>query len=143
MLRTAGPRAQNGTGLIPGLANRERQLSAPTMSDFVMTYPAFFLLNEHDTPEIVDIDDNICLCLFTDVDLLQSFYREKHGKGDEHVQVIAAHSRAELLQILKEWQPIFATDGIRFVGFDVSPWRRPMYGELVGFIAFLEGEDDF
>lgn len=43
------------------------------MSDFVVTYPAFFLLNDHDAPEIVEIDGKLCVCLFTDVDLVQTF----------------------------------------------------------------------
>lgn len=108
------------------------------MSDFVMTYPAFFLLNEHDAPDLVEIDGRLCVCLFTDVDLVQTFYRDKYGKGHEHAQVIVAKSRTELLQIVKQWQPVFEHDAIRFVAFDVSPRRRPMYGELAEFIAMLE-----
>ena len=34
----------------------------------------------------------------------------------------------------------FEHDGIRFVAFDVSPRRLPMYGELVEFIAMLEAD---
>ena len=110
------------------------------MSDFVMTYTGFFLLNDHDAPELVEIDGKLCVCFFTDTELVATFYRDKHGKGAEHAQVIAAHSRAELLQILGQWQPVFDNDGIRFVAFDVSPRRRPMYGELGEFIAMLEAE---
>jgi len=54
--------------------------------------------------------------------------------------VIAAKSRAELLQVLKEWQAVFEADGIPFVAFDVSPRRQPMYGEIVEFIEMLEAE---
>lgn len=42
--------------------------------------------------------------------------------------------------MVKQWQPVFEQDGIRFVAFDVSPRRLPMYGELVEFIAMLEAE---
>jgi len=57
-----------------------------------MTYPAFFLLNEHDAPDLVEIDGRLCVCLFTDVDLVQTFYRDKYGKGHEHARVIVAKS---------------------------------------------------
>jgi hypothetical protein len=112
------------------------------MSDFAITYPAFFLLNEHDVPELVEIDGNLCVCLFTDVDLVRTFYRDKHGKGPANAQAIVMHSWSELLQFVKQWQPAFEQDGIRFVAFDVSPRRRPFYGELVQLIALLEAESE-
>ncbi|MCE9607908.1 MAG: hypothetical protein K8U03_23740 [Planctomycetia bacterium] len=110
------------------------------MSDFVMTYPAFFLLNEHDAPELVEIDGKLCVCLFTDTDLVATFYRDMHDHGATQAHLIAAHSRVELLQILGQWRPVFESDGIRFVAFDVSPRRRPMYGELAKLVAMLEAE---
>jgi len=72
-------------------------------SDFVMMNPAFFLVNEHEAPDIVEIDGQLCVCFFTDVDLVQTFYRDKYGKGHEHAQLIVMKSRPELLQTLKQW----------------------------------------
>lgn len=35
------------------------------MSDFVTTYPVFFLLSEHDVPDLVEIDGSVCASSFT------------------------------------------------------------------------------
>lgn len=77
------------------------------MSDFVMTYPAFFPLNEHGAPELVDTGEKLCVCLFTDADLVGTFYRDKHGNGAKHAQAIVAHTRVELLQLLPQWRLAF------------------------------------
>lgn len=36
--------------------------------DFEMTYPCYFLHNAAGNPEVVQVDGNTCLCLFTDQD---------------------------------------------------------------------------
>lgn len=116
-----------------GLGRSHETYDAPSP-----TYPAFYLLNEHDAPEVVEIDGKLCICLFTEADHVGAFYRDKHGKGAEHAQVIAPHIRDELLQILKQWLPVFERDDVRFAVFDASPRRRPLYGELAEFVAMLE-----
>lgn len=107
-------------------------------SEFVMTYPCFFVVNEHGAPDIVQIDDALCVCLFTDSDTVQGFHQDKYGTTDAGPKVFVMKSPADLIHMLREWQTVFEHDGIRFVAFDVTPQKNPMYAPYVDLIAELE-----
>lgn len=111
-------------------------------TDFVMTYPCFFLLNEHGAPDIVQIDDALCVCLFTDSDTVQGFFQDKYGKTDAGPKVLVMKSPADLVYMLKQWQAVFEHDGIHCVAFDVGPKKHPMYGRYEDLIAMVEAEQN-
>lgn len=107
-------------------------------SEFVMTYPCFFVRDERGTPDVVQFDDLLCACLFTDANTVQTFYHNKHGRSDVWLKICVMKSAAELLHVLKEWQPQFREHGILSIAFDVSPGRRPMHIRYVDLMDDLQ-----
>jgi hypothetical protein len=108
-------------------------------AEFVMTYPCYFPLTDEGNPVLVQIDDALCICLFTDRRLLEAFHREKHrGKDKRTVKMIAMKSATELLAFLRNSESEFAKEGCGFVAIDVSPGKPLMYcayAELMAEIA--------
>ena len=103
---------------------------------FVMTYPCFFLLTKEGNPELVDIDDAHCVCLFTDRHLVEEFHRHKYGTGGWHsLETFSIKDHGELLHVLQDWEPEFAKEGVTFIAIDVSPGKAPMYTTFPALIA--------
>lgn len=111
--------------------------------DFVMTYPCYFLLTEAGNPEAVVIDGEQCLCLFTDSDLLEPFYKEKYRESiaPRQVRTWTMSNRLELLSTLKDFQTQLAP-GVVHVAIDASPRKRTIYVRFNELIKDLEGRDD-
>lgn len=102
--------------------------------DFVMTYPCYFLLTEKMNPESVIIRDDLCVCLFTDYDLVESFYKEKYGKHFviRKIQVIEVKNQPGLVDFLTEKQPELAQENVLYLAIDTSP------GKMVGRVLISE-----
>lgn len=112
-------------------------------SEFVMTYPCYFPLTKEGNPELVHIDDALCVCLFTDKTLVQAFHNQKHpddgtGKKRPAARVVAMKSRRELLEFLRHSQADFERAGCGFVAIDVGPGKPLMYCAYAELIAEIE-----
>lgn len=107
--------------------------------DFVMTYPCYFLHNASGNPEVVTIDGNACLCLFTDQDLVERFY--KHHYGTNYVTRTIETSRVDtqpnLIALLKAWKAEYGEQGCRHIAIDATPNRQVGYVEFGELIAEL------
>jgi hypothetical protein len=106
--------------------------------DFAMSYPCHFLLTASGNPESITSDGHRCICLFTDRDLVESFYRDKYG-GDvvsRTIEVFTCDDREALLGTLREWAPPLADQGVFHLAIDVSP------GKMVGRVPITEFIDE-
>jgi hypothetical protein len=105
--------------------------------DFVMTYPCYFLLTKHSNPETVIVDENLCLCLFTDIHLVEQFYHEKYGNDGFtlEIETCTIPDCATLTQILRECQSELAQQGCTSIAIDASRHRMVGYFSLDDFMG--------
>jgi hypothetical protein len=109
---------------------------------FVMTYPCFLAMTKEGSPELVEIDGNLCLCLFTDSELVKAFHQGKYrGQPRQAVRVSPLKTAAELIGFLRDNERAFAGQDCRHVAINVSPGKPPMYATLWELIAELERTD--
>jgi hypothetical protein len=104
--------------------------------DFVMTYP-YFLLAKRSNPETVIVDENLCLCLFTDIHLVDQFYHDKHGNDGFTLgmETCTMPDCATLKQILRECPSELAQQGCTSIAIDASRHRIVGYFSMEDFIG--------
>ena len=104
--------------------------------DFVMTYPCFFLLNENGNPESVIIDGLYCLCLFTDFDLVESFYKSKYGNHfvTKEIDALRCDDRGKLVSFLREEKSNLAEQNVQHLAIDTTPGKMTMCVDIQEFI---------
>jgi hypothetical protein len=70
--------------------------------DFAMTYPCFLLLTASGNAEGVVMDGVPCVCLFTDQDLTERFYKERYGEAfvTREVEVMRCDGAREVTELL-------------------------------------------
>ncbi len=105
--------------------------------DFAMSYPCFFLLTERGNPESVISDGDHCICLFTDRDNGEKFYKGHYGDNfvTRTVEVIEMPNRLRLLARLRELEPQLAVQNVCHVAIDPTPGKfiaRVTFAELMG-----------
>lgn len=102
--------------------------------DFVMTYPCYFLLTAEGNLTTIIIDSNTCLCLFTDNDILKTFYREKFGSSteDREISVVECLGYDGLIETLKEHEAELALHNVFHLAID------PTLGKMVGYVLIRE-----
>lgn len=112
--------------------------------DFLMTYPCYFLLTEKENPESVVIDGERCICLFTDIHLVEPFYKDKHGDNfaTRQIQTWTMTERIGLLKTLKDWQPELAPQNVTHVAIDATPGKQTSYVTIAELIEDLENRTD-
>jgi len=106
--------------------------------DFVMTYPCYFLLTEGGNPESVTSEGDRCVCLFTDRDLVESFYKEKYGDNfrSRAINVLTFESKEALINTLCAWEPQLSAQDVSCVAIDATP------GRLVGRVLIRDFLDE-
>lgn len=107
-------------------------------SEFLMTYPCYFVRDKRGSPDVVQFEEKLYACLFTDTHTVQTFYQDKHGKSDVWLKICVMKSAADLLVVLKEWQPSFQRCGVFSIVFDFSPGKRPMHTSYASLIQALQ-----
>lgn len=110
--------------------------------DFVMTYPCYLLLTERENPETIIVDNEGCLCLFTDIHLVEQFYKGKYGDNFEtrQIQTCTIPDRVALTKILRESQSELASQGCNSIAIDATPNRMVGYVAMDEFIAEITKE---
>jgi len=112
--------------------------------DFAMTYPCYFLLTKRGNPETVISEGVRCVCLFTDSDLIEPFYKDKYGNAIEavEIEVMPIENRESLLTMLREIEIELAEQNVYFLAIDVTP--NKMVGRVLirKFIEDLEKRDE-
>src|SRR5689334_21843353 len=108
--------------------------------DFVMPYPCYFLLDKLSNPEFVIVGELRCLCLFTDKDLVERFYKEKYGANFATREISAATmpTAAILIETMKKWQEQLALEGCMHVAIDPGGGKQVMYVTIVELLDHLE-----
>jgi hypothetical protein len=112
--------------------------------DFAMTYPCHFLLTEQGNPESVVIDGEKCICLFTDRDLVERFYKDKYGDmfATRTIEVLTLPERLALIQTIRDWQTQLAPQGCSHVAIDTSPGKVAAYVTFAELLKDLEKQTD-
>jgi hypothetical protein len=112
--------------------------------DFAMTYPCHFLMNGQGNPESVVIDGESCICLFTDRDLVERFYKDKYGDNfaTRAIEVLTMPERLALIQTLRDWQPQLTPQGCIHVAIDTSPGKTAAYVTFAELLKELEKHAD-
>ena len=111
--------------------------------EFAMTYPCYFLLTGSGNPESIISEGDRCLCLFTDRDLAESFYKEKYGDNfaSPAVDVIAFHSAEALVNTLENWTSQLNAQGVRHLAIDATPGRAVGRAVIREFVMEIECQD--
>jgi hypothetical protein len=102
--------------------------------DFAMSYPCYFLERDDGGLEDVLIDGKHCLCLFTDDDILKSFYKAKHGVSplDRTITTIECQDYDQLMACLDGFEEDFAKPNCNFLAID------PTAGKMAGYVEIGE-----
>lgn len=111
--------------------------------DYLMTYPCFILMNEG-VPTAILVEGELCICLFTDRDLVNQFYMAQMPNplpGKSIVEVAEASDRKLLIHILKTWKPGFVECKITRVAVDPTPGRMVRTARIDDFIAMLQRQN--
>lgn len=118
--------------------------------DFELTYPNYILLQDEGEgaePLVILQDDEPCICLFTDLDLLTEFHarnvRAKTGEASGNTRLNAATcaDRLTLLTVLEELLPMLAASGVHRIALDASNGKRILSAHCLEFIEMLRLPD--
>ena len=106
--------------------------------EFEMTYPCFFIMRENGTPETVHSEGDHCICLFTDRDLGESFFRGTYGDEfvTKTVNVLGMANQNDLVEYLTRVQ---SQSEIDHVAIDASPGKLVGRATISGLIEELAG----
>ena len=99
--------------------------------------PCYLLLKDDGTAETVVLGGERCLCVFTDLDLLQAFYRALYG-GDfvtRDVGTLKFDGVVMLRAFLSSNEAKLAAQGVRHFAVDPAPNRQ---FERVPIRAFID-----
>jgi len=99
-------------------------------------YPCFFLLNENGNPEIAEIDGKLALCVFTDQDTIDAFYKQKYGVEFE-TRAVKLHrfsNRSQLVGMLTEAERRLARQRCLHLAFDPVPESEAHYASIREFV---------
>src|SRR5689334_4592214 len=107
--------------------------------DFAMTYPCFVLLDAAGNVEAWQVDERRCLCLFTDENAVEAFFRAKHPGSPAHsAQTLRCHAAPGLLKLLRQWRSGLEAQDVREVALDPLPDRRSVTGAVERLVRSLE-----
>jgi hypothetical protein len=107
--------------------------------DFAMSYPCFVLLDAAGKVEAWQVDERRCLCLFTDEEAVESFFRAKHADSPARTaKTLRCRAAAGLLKLLRQWGPGLEAQGVREVALDPLPGRRTMTAVVADVVRALE-----
>ncbi len=108
--------------------------------DFTMRYPAYVPQTPAGTPEIVEIDGNVCLCVFTNRKKVERHHQDKYrpAAGFRNVPVWSFKTSAELAEFLIANEAQFAAQKCQHVAFDVSRGVPPLYTTFRDVVEFLK-----
>ena len=111
--------------------------------DFVMTYPCYFLLTQAGNPEALLVDGNKCVCLFTDRDLVESFYKDKYGDDfvSRTIEAFTCNCKDALLNTLREWEQQLAARGVSWLALDATPRKMVGTVRIHEFVEEIERRD--
>ena len=112
----------------------------PDKAEFTMSYPAYIPKTPEGNPELVEIDGNVCVCLYTNRKALERFYIDKYSPTAALVNVPAWSfiTAAELVAFLTKSKRQFAQQECRFVAVNVEPGVPPMYAPIAMFVNDLK-----
>ncbi len=101
---------------------------------FTMPYPCFLLASDSGTPQLIEVDGHVCLCLFTSRRNVEAFYRGNQGiqADTSKIKICAAKNRDELIKLLTELQPQLVGQDCKHVAFDAVP------GSPIGYVLLDE-----
>ena len=107
---------------------------------FAMTYPCYFLLTEEGNPESLVSEGDRCICLFTDRDLAESWYKAKYGDNFaiQRIQVIVCRSEEPLINNLREWQKKLSAQKVFHLAIDATPRKLVARVLISEFIKEIE-----
>ncbi len=114
----------------------------PDIDESEISYPCYLL--HDDDGELASIEtlqnDHICICLFTDAELLRDFWLDRNGEDSAawDMEVTEYLSRDKLLDDLKSAQAELAEEGVHYIAFDPEPGRRVNYITIRHFIKRLQ-----
>lgn len=102
--------------------------------DFVMTFPCYFLQTERGNIESVVVNGDTCICLFTDSDILETWYQEKYSANfiPRTADVVKILNIGELRGTLEEIHPQLVAQDVYHLVIDPTP------GKLVGQVTIRE-----
>jgi hypothetical protein len=106
-----------------------------------MKYPSYFLCCDDGGAACIEAGGNECVCLFTDVEVLRNFFRDKqleeHGAiGDESaIEVVECSDHDDVLEILESAES--PNDGAPFIAIDPIPGKQVRYFAMSEFIEKL------
>ena len=111
----------------------------PVPSSRKMSYPAYIPKTPAGAPELVEIDGNVCVCLYTNRKALERFYIDKYSPTAAFLSVPAWSfiSAAELVTFLTKSKRQFVQQECRFVAVNVQPGVQPMYATIAAFVEEL------
>lgn len=111
----------------------------PDEASFTMTYTAYVLKDKAGRPELVEIDGNVCVGLFTDKAALQAFYNDKHGKNAQpKFTCFVFESAAVVVLFFETFKTSFDEEGIACVAVNPQPSVPPMYAPIRDFLEYLK-----
>jgi len=109
--------------------------------DFVMTYPCFILMKSDTFPQVITVEGNRALCLFTDSDCLFRFrasldLRTAPSRRTE-IRAAEIHDKKTLLTVLQELEPDLTDNNVEFVALDPTYRCRVVTARLTDFVEML------
>lgn len=113
-------------------------------SDFLMTYPCYFLCGEGGGLQCNTVDGKDCLCLFTNLEVLQQFWttmhQQVHGPAAANLTVAfdTCDDRDGLLNRMKSGEKELAKAGFRHIVINPRQGWPAQYVTIRDFIEYLE-----
>jgi hypothetical protein len=91
--------------------------------EFELTYPAFIISINQQTPQYVMMNDDWCLCVFTDKDLAERFVEKYYppDKLPKIIEYVRQSGPRDLLRSLTQNEPRLTKEGVRHLAIDVTP----------------------
>ncbi len=148
----AGPLALSGSRVTAIVADTASSSSPHPLSardqpvpdvDFVMTYPCYLLLRSNAHPGSVVSRGDHCICLFTDRDLVETFYKGAYGDNSagRSIEVITMPDKPGLLEMLHSVESELADQGFSHLALDATPGKRIACVLIREFIEHLDGQE--
>ena len=111
----------------------------PDETEFSMTYPAYVLKDNAGRPELVEIDGNVCVALFTERIAMQAFYNDKHRENAQpKFTCFVFESAAVAVLFFETFRASLDEEGVASVAVNAQPGKPPMYAPITDFVEYLK-----
>ena len=111
-------------------------------AEFAVTFPAFIPMTPDETPEVVEVDGKLCLCLFTELRLFDQYRtgRRLPANGKKAVAVWSFNTPDALDEFLLANEAQFERQDCWHIAVNPCPETAPQYAPIHNFVEYLKSD---